>query len=56
MVVVSAVTARETIVAARAAGVRAYLLKAIAQLRLGEALGDACGLVASASAHRWSLA
>jgi CheY-like chemotaxis protein len=40
-VVISAVTAREPIVAARAAGARAYLLKPIQQPKLAEIFGAA---------------
>lgn len=40
-IVISAVTAREPIVAARAAGARAYLLKPVLQPKLAEILGAA---------------
>jgi two-component system chemotaxis response regulator CheY len=50
-IVVSAVTARETIVAARSAGARAYLLKPIMQPKLVEILDAARGTSATAPAR-----
>jgi CheY-like chemotaxis protein len=49
-IVVSAVTAREPIVAARAAGARAYLLKPVSQPKLAEILGATRPVVAGAVA------
>lgn len=51
VIVISAVTAREQIVAARAAGARAYLLKPVVQPKLAEILGAARDAAAVAPVH-----